>query len=795
MAQGVSAATAAREDCRTATRKAFGEAGLPYVPALDGLRALAVIAVLLYHAGVAWMPGGFLGVEVFFVISGFLITSLLLAEYRKTSRVNLRRFWLRRARRLLPAVFLMMAATIAFTIAFLPEEVAGLRADALAATGYVTNWHLVFAQESYFEAVGRPSLLKHLWSLAVEEQFYIVWPVVVAAGLAVLRRGGVLSMTILGAAASAALVVYLFEPGVDPSRIYYGTDTRAAGLLIGAALAFFWLPGKGFRHPNTGGATTFGGKLRRKLGWTRPAALDLAGLVALGSLVWLGMNLGEFDPFLYKGGLVLVSVATAVVLAAAVHPHAHLGLLGVGPLRWIGVRSYGIYLWHWPIFMVTRPGLDVAALEGSELLALRLVATVALADLSYRYVEKPIRRGSLGKAWRDLRTSRGYRKMRLGVQWSAATVACSAFCVVLAVNIVSAEAPERPGYLDKDPIEAEFSANRSEEATDEPKGGSNPDEPSREENRASENAELKSSEPESAEAGGGGTSDTASPPSVEGPVTAIGDSVMLGASDRLEEDIEGFTVTDAATGMQAADAIQILTARRDAGELGETVVVHIGNNDPITDEEFDEIMEILSDTPRVVLVNVRVPLSWEASNNELLREKDEEYEKISLVDWNSASYGHPEYFWDDGIHARPEGADVYAELIRGVWGDEAVRGLRFPKYLSPPHRNFLYTPMFVVSRTPRASLSSFNVAPRRSMLMAKVWRSIIGYTRGIPTCSHRFKMAFCNDFEVTTGRAARPTMSSGVSSFRRSKYPRRASTVPGVSRAARGARCEPGPPS
>lgn len=643
MAQDASATDAATY--RTGTRESSGEAKLPYVPALDGLRALAVVAVLLYHAGLAWMPGGFLGVEVFFVVSGFLITSLLLAEYRATSRIDLGRFWFRRARRLLPAVFLMVAVTTAFAVAFLPEEVAGLRADALAAAGYVTNWYLVFAQESYFEAVGRPSLLKHLWSLAVEEQFYILWPVIVAFGLAFLRRGGVLAVTLLGVVASAALVVHLFEPGVDPSRIYYGTDTRAAGLLIGAALAFFWVPGKGFRHPNTGRASAFGGRLRRKLGWARHVLLDVAGLAALGALVWFALNLGEFDPFLYKGGLVLVSVATAVLIAAVVHPHAHLGALGAGPLRWIGVRSYGIYLWHWPVFMVTRPGLDVA-LEGGELLAVRLAATVALADLSYRYVETPIRRGSLGKAWRDLRSSRGYRKLRLGVQWSAASVACSAFCVVLAVNMVSAEAPDRPSYLDKGPIQAEVSANRSDEA-------------------------KRNAPPESTNAAGepeapGETPENAPP--LEGPVTGIGDSVMLGASATLEESVEGFTVTDAATGMQAADAIEALASRKNAGELGETVVIHIGNNGPVTDEEFDEIMSILEDTPRVVFVTVRVPLSWETSNNELLREKDGEYEKISLADWHSASEGHAEYFWDDGIHARPEGAEVYADLINESLG-------------------------------------------------------------------------------------------------------------------------------
>ncbi|MGH3086307.1 MAG: acyltransferase family protein [Rubrobacteraceae bacterium] len=608
-----------------------GEARIPYVPALDGLRALAVIAVLLYHADAAWMPGGFLGVEVFFVISGFLISALLLAEYRKNGRIDLKRFWFRRARRLLPAVFLMVAAAITFAVVFLPEEVAGLRSDALAAFSYVTNWYLIFVQESYFEAVGRPSLLQHLWSLAVEEQFYLIWPVILVIGLAFLRRGGMLAITLAGVVASVALMAFLYDPGADPSRVYYGADTRASGLLLGAALAFFCVPGKGFRHPNHGGRVSSGGKLRRKLGWARPVVLDAAGLFALGALVWFALNLGEFDPFLYRGGFVLVSFATAVLIAAVVHPHTHFGLLGVGPMRWIGLRSYGVYLWHWPVFMVTRPGLDVTP-EGPTLLALRFVATIALADLSYRYVETPIRNGALGRAWRDLKRASGYRRRRLGVQWSAATVFCAAFCVVIGTNMVDAKAPDAPDYLGgKKEIEAEVSLNRSEEKTP----------PEDQEDRGS----------------------AAPPPVSDGPVTAIGDSVMLGASEQLESGIEDFTVTDATTGMQVGDAIEILRSRRDAGELGETVVVHIGNNGPVTEEDFDEMMEVLEDTERVVFINVRVPLSWETSNNEALRQGTEKYRKATLIDWYSASEAHPEYFWDDGIHARPEGARVYADLI------------------------------------------------------------------------------------------------------------------------------------
>src|ERR671913_366524 len=231
------------------------EVRLSYSPGLDGLRALAVMAVLLYHADLGWIPGGFLGVEVFFVISGYLITALLLSERRHEGSIDLKNFWLRRARRLLPALYVLLVVTLAFAVVFLPGEVVGLRGDVLAAFGYVTNWFLIFGQESYFEAVGRPSVLQHLWSLAVEEQFYLIWPIVLAVGLGIgatrLRRRRVLIVTLAGAAASAVAMALLYAPGVDPSRIYYGTDTRATGLLVGAALAFLWSPGEKSRPAET----------------------------------------------------------------------------------------------------------------------------------------------------------------------------------------------------------------------------------------------------------------------------------------------------------------------------------------------------------------------------------------------------------------------------------------------------------------------------------------------------------------------------------------------------------------
>src|SRR5919199_244159 len=276
-----------------------GGVQLPYLPGLDGLRAFAVIAVLLYHAGLPWMSGGFLGVEVFFVISGYLITALLLAEWRKRGRVDLKAFWLRRARRLLPALYLLIAVALAYAVVFLPGEVAGLRKDAVAAFGYVTNWYLVLDQKSYFETVGRPSMLQHLWSLAVEEQFYVVWPLLFAVGMGSWRhrptvsgagnmrhawrvvrwrRRFLLLLALAGAVASALLMAFLYRPDVDPSWLYYRTDTRAAGLLFGVALAFVLAPDGMDR-------TAFArrlrlrrarrGWLRRGWGWTVPLLLDV----------------------------------------------------------------------------------------------------------------------------------------------------------------------------------------------------------------------------------------------------------------------------------------------------------------------------------------------------------------------------------------------------------------------------------------------------------------------------------------------------------------------------------------
>ncbi|MEZ5282979.1 MAG: acyltransferase [Acidimicrobiales bacterium] len=366
------------------------EPRLGYSPAIDGFRAIAVLAVVAYHFDLGWAAGGYLGVEVFFVISGFLITALMLAEHQRTGRIDLANFWLRRARRLLPALYLLIIALVAFMVVGPSDELVDIRDDVLAALTYVTNWFLSFSDQSYFEALGRPSPLRHLWSLAVEEQWYLIWPLVFAGGLWA-SRGNATRLVVpmaVGVVASTALMWGLYDPDADPSRIYFGTDTRAAGLLLGSLLAVVSPPWR----------------MTDRVGPRAPAVMDAAAAAALGFLAVMFWRLDELSPFLYRGGFLVTGLLTSVVIFVVVHPAAALmpRLLAAKPLVWVGLRSYGLYLWHWPIIVFTRPRLDTT-IDGWQLHGLRLALALVLTELSFTYVETPIRNGALGRAWRRFR--------------------------------------------------------------------------------------------------------------------------------------------------------------------------------------------------------------------------------------------------------------------------------------------------------------------------------------------------------------------------------------------------------
>ncbi|HEX6497897.1 MAG TPA: acyltransferase family protein [Micromonosporaceae bacterium] len=351
-----------------------------YRPALDGVRALAVTAVLLFHGGVGWLPGGFLGVDAFFVLSGFLITSLLLAEHAATGRIRLAAFWGRRARRLLPALLVLLVAVALVGRDLLPPiEVGLLRGDALAALGYVANWRMIFRGSGYFAQTAAPSPLQHTWSLGIEEQFYLLWPLLVVALLRLRRsRGALLAVTLAGAAASAVAAASLYRID-DVSRAYFGTDSRAQALLIGCALAVLL-------HRTPTARPRHGEPPRRPV----LGALALTGAVGTG---WLWSHADGTSSWLYRGGLTVGALAVAAVVAHAVTSPASptARLLALAPLVRLGRVSYGVYLWHWPLFQLVDA--DRTGLRGPPLLAVRCALTLVVAIASYLLVEQPIRRG------------------------------------------------------------------------------------------------------------------------------------------------------------------------------------------------------------------------------------------------------------------------------------------------------------------------------------------------------------------------------------------------------------------
>jgi len=408
--------------------------GQRYMPGLDGLRAIAVLGVVLYHLKFGWAEGGLLGVGVFFTLSGYLITDILLNQVNRGG-IKLKSFWLARARRLLPALFLMLIVVTAWVTVIGPHQPSDFRVAVLSAVGYFNNWWLILHDVSYFARFAPPSPLNHLWSLSVEEQFYIVWPFLLMAALHFVpearRKAGprprLAAVTLVAALCSGILMAVLYHPSLDPSRVYYGTDTRALELLVGAALAMVW-PSRRL----TGKVTT---QARRTID-----AAGLAGLIVIGLMFWRS---NEFSPFLYRGGFALLALGTALSVAAFAHPASRLGpIVGCKPMQWIGERSYGIYLWTLPIIVLTSP----QGVHGPNLLRaiLQVAAIMAVAELSWRYVENPIRHGALGRLWKrwkagELRWVRVSREGWVGIA-AAGIVVIAAIAGLAGVGVSNAPA-------------------------------------------------------------------------------------------------------------------------------------------------------------------------------------------------------------------------------------------------------------------------------------------------------------------------------------------------------------------
>jgi peptidoglycan/LPS O-acetylase OafA/YrhL len=608
----------------------------PYMPGIDAMRALAVLAVFGYHAGLGWVPGGFLGVDVFFVISGYLITSLLLREFRGTGHLEIGRFWLRRARRLLPAVGVLIAVAMIVSAIAEPDKIDQIRGDALASLFYFANWHFIYEHTSYFEQFGRPSLFTHLWSLSVEEQFYLFWPLIFAAGMKLFGRGRLLIGVLAGAVGSIVLAWILFDPGHDASRIYYGTDTHAAGLLAGVALALVWSPVE-LRLPT------------HKSGPLVGPILDAVGVIALGYLILSFAHVHDYDLALWHGGYAWVAIATALLLAALAHPAARLGgILGRPALLWLGLRSYSFYLWHWPVLVMTRPGVDIDLPRGI-LIPLQLIACLILADLSYRFIELPFN----GKAKVPRMPDNWLRVARPALVFSVLAV----ILIVGWSGIVSAggQSPEEAAASTKTSAHVYAKVQRPVRPA---AGGAA---------RANKAAARET---------GAGTKKGASEAVQEKKkprhskhwprIVMLGDSVMIGAQEQLASRLgPGFSM-DAKVGRQADEFLEIIGRIKREGHRPEAMVIQWGNNGPLYSEDMEQLRADTTNVGQLFLISDHAPVSWQDESDHAIAEASEQWHHTTEIPWaKTAEEGGESLFWD-GIHLTPKGAGVYARLVSKV---------------------------------------------------------------------------------------------------------------------------------
>ncbi len=588
-----------------------------YMVGLDSLRGLAILGVILYHINFNWMPGGFLGVTVFFVLSGYLITDILAIEWKNNKRIDLKKFWLSRTRRLLPGMLIMLIVTLAWITIFHSSLLVKMRGDSLAALFYFSNWWYIYHKLSYFDSFSQLSPLNHFWSLAVEEQFYVVWPFVISLGFYYIKKQSRMILFIcLGAIASALAMAILYEPGSDPSRIYYGTDTRAFSLLIGAALALIW--------PSS--------RLASKIIPQARLILDIIGGVALIIILTMFWKTNQYEPFLYRGGMVLLSIATALLVANLAHPASRIAqFLRFRPLRWMGVRSYGIYLWHYPIITLTTPKVNTGEFSFTRAI-LQFLLIIIVAQISWKFIENPIRKGAL----KNIRIKN--LKIRNLTVSGKLVLICAVFISSIATfGLTTASKAKENTQKDKVEAVQEEQAKHPVAVWEKPA-----DEPPQNKEEQKEENPAQPKDPLT--------------------VTAVGDSIMIDIAPYLKNTFPNIRI-DAKIGRQMSQAIPAVEQLKNEGNLGSNVIIGLGTNGAFTKEQLASLIEVIGNERKIILINTRVPRPWESLVNEKLKEAASSYKNVVLVDWYSASAGNKAYFEPDGVHLTKIGAEAYAALV------------------------------------------------------------------------------------------------------------------------------------
>lgn len=573
-----------------------------YIAPIDGLRALAVTAVVLYHLGISWIPGGFLGVDLFFVISGYVITRALLDSIMSKSALDLREFYWGRVRRLLPPLLFMAAGTTFIIAAWKPDAIHRFLSDLPYVFSGSENWHLVALHQDYFQAIGRPPLLQHTWSLAVEIQFYALWPLILLAILRFLGKKSVVRASLFIASISG-LALFIYSLRVDAnatnqiSHIYFGTDTHSLGLFLGAALAVSWVPVN----------------LNKNISQRAQDFVDGIGVIGLLGILSTFFFIDESNPALYRIAFPLAALFGCATLTSIVHPASRFSpLLSARPLIWIGQRSYGIYLWHWVVFQVTRPNVDLAGANWA-INAARILIVIALSDISLRWVEIPIRRGKLSTWLRGMkyRTKSSRRAQRAWIALAILGISAATSGAAWAAWIENAKTP---------PLITHSAFTPLTPLTPQPV--------------------TRASKPG---------------------IWVTGDSIILGIREKLQSQTP-IALINARVGRQIGELIQVV--RNDRSSVSDSpVILDLGNNNSLTESDVRTLFDLLKAQPKMIVVDTAVPRPWRESNNRIIQSVAQDFPTIRLVDWATISMSHPEYFAPDGVHLSDLGGNVYLSAI------------------------------------------------------------------------------------------------------------------------------------
>lgn len=596
-----------------------------YITGFDGIRSLAVVGVILYHLLPTSMKGGYLGVPIFFVVSGYLITDLLRQEWEQNGKINIWQFYVRRMKRLYPGLAFLLITASAYITLFQRGLLNNLRGVVVSSLLYVNNWWQINNGLSYFDRFANESPFTHIWSLAVEAQNYLIWPVIFVLLMVFVRKRKWIFYTVLGTSVlSAILMMILYTPGGDPTRVYYGTDTRLFSIWMGSALAFVW--------PST--------RLKKNIPKQAKRILNLAGLISLLALILFFFFLDDHYSFVYYGGMFLVSIFCVILVAVTAHPGASLDRWLTNPVfTWIGKRSYGIYLYQFPVMIFYEAKVSDIADHVLIHTVIEISLILIISELSYRYIERPLARFDYS---RTLQVVKGWFKTPIISKQKPWLIPATLVVIVALVGFVTA--PKDSVTADQKQLQAKIAESKKlaeESQKDSEKNDGTVDQ------AILDKYELTVEQGKKAQ---------------KLQLTAFGDSVMLDAATDLKE-VYPHVVVDGDVGRQLYASEPYIEELKKQNLLKDTVLIGLGTNGAFTEAQFDTIMSALGDR-KVYWVNVRVPTKrWQNDVNAMLADMAKKYDNLTLINWYDYSNGHSDWFYDDQVHPNPEGMKHYIHLV------------------------------------------------------------------------------------------------------------------------------------